>query len=339
MTLKTTTRPIERPPKPPAWMAKALKIGLTIAVLVGLVIAAMKYLQGEAILAALRSFQWRYLPLMLLAAASALLLKAWRFQLLLQPVYRVSWKIPWKVFFAGQPAAVLPGGVAAQAGMMKEAGADLGRSSAPVLLASLEDQLILVGGSLLAALWFEPARMPVAVILGLFGLVALLLWWRPSRHWINQLALRVAGRFNLAHSLRNFQGVLPQLGSPSLLALTLGITAVSFALKFAVLVLAVWGSGLDLTYWSMFLAFIVPSLLGRVVPVPAGIGVVDASMVGFLAAAAALDANTAAAVVALFRVIMIFLPVVVGAIVYFLVWRGAREAVVHSQTVTTLDAR
>lgn len=316
-----------------------LKIGLTVAVLVGLVIAAMKYLQGEAILAALRSFQWRYLPLMLLSAAGALLLKAWRFQLLLQPICRVPWKLPWKVFFAGQPAAMLPGGVAAQAGMMKEAGMDLGRSSAPVLLASLEDQLLLIGGSLLAALWFEPARMPVAIILGVLVVVTLLFWWQRSRRWINGWALRIAGRFNLAHSLRNFQGALPALRSPSLLALTFGITAVSFAMKFAVLVLAVWGMGLNLAYWSMFLAFIVPSLLGRVVPVPAGVGVVDASMVGFLAAAALLDANTAAAVVALFRVVMIFLPVVVGAVVYFLVWRGAREATVQSQPVASLDAQ
>ncbi len=313
--------------KAPKRAAKYLKIGLTAAVVIGLVVAGIKYLQGDAILAALYTFRWRYLPLMLISATGVLLLKSWRFQLLTQAVYsEITWKIPWKVFLAGQPATMLPGGVAAQIGLMKQAGADVGRSSVPVVLSSLLDYTVLFSGSLLAALWFEPARTPVLIALAVLAVAGLILWWKPTRTRIMKWAHIGADRIRLAHSLNNFRQTLPALLSPSLLTVTLGITVVDFLMKFSVLVLAAWGFGLNLSYWSLFLAFIVPTLLGRFVPVPAGIGVVDASMVGFLTATAALDANTATVLVAIYRVITIFLPVVAGSVVYFLVWRGAREA-------------
>ncbi|RIK49969.1 MAG: hypothetical protein DCC57_12410 [Chloroflexi bacterium] len=313
--------------KAPKRAMKYLKYGLTAAVVLGLAVAAFKYLQGGEVLAALRAFHGRYMPLMLLSALAALLLKSWRFQLLIQAVYRnISWKIPWKVFLAGQPALMLPGGAAAQVGLMKQAGADVGRSSAPVVTASLLDQTVLIVGSLLAALWFEPARTPVLISLAVIGLLALLLWWKPARAPIFRWARNRAARFKLGHSLDNFAKVMPTLMAPALLAATLGITLVSHLLKFSILVLAAWGLGVEASYGSLFLAFVVPSLLGRFTPLPAGIGVVDASMVGFLAVAAQLNTNQAAALVALFRVVMIFLPVVAGSVVYFLVWRGAREA-------------
>ncbi len=313
--------------KAPKRAAKYLKVGLTAAVIIGLVLAGMKYLQGDEILAALRAFHWRYMPLMVLCAMAALLLKSWRFQLLTQAVYPdLTWKVPWKVFLSGQPATMLPGGFTAQVGLMKQAGADVGRSSAPVVLSTLLDQTVLVGGSMLAALLFKPARMPVMIVLALMAVIALLLWWKPSRAHLLRWAKKGADRVKLAHSLENFVKVMPTLTTPSLMAATFGITLVSFLMKFSVLVLAAWGLGLNPTYWSLFLAFIVPSLLGRFTPLPAGIGVIDASMVGFLTAAARLDANTAAVLVALFRVVMIFLPVVAGSVVYFLLWRGSREA-------------
>lgn len=309
---------------------KYLKIGLTATIVIGLIIAGMKYLQGDEVLAALRRFHWRYMPLMLLCAVGALMLKSWRFQLFTQAVYRrISWKIPWKVFLVGQPAALLPGGVAAQVGLMKQAGADVGRSSAPVILSSALDQVVLIAGSLLAALWFEPARWPVLVILAISGALILLVWWKPLRARMMAPARKAAARFHLADSLDRFKQALPTLLAPSLLALTMGITVVSFLMKFSVLVLAAWGLGLNTPYWSLFLAFIVPTLLGRFVPLPAGIGVIDAGMVGFLTAAGGVDANTAAALVALFRVVMIFLPALAGSVVYFLLWRGAGEAEAH----------
>lgn len=313
--------------KVPKGAAKYLKPALTTVVVIGLIVGGIKYLQGDEILAALRTFRWRYLPLMILSATSVLLLKSWRFQLLTQAVYReITWKIPWKVFLSGQPAMMLPGGMAAQVGLMKQAGADVGRSSVPVVLASLLDQTILIGGSLLAALWFEPARMPVLITLAFLAAIALFFSWKPARVRVMGWARKGAARFRLARSLDNFRQTLPTLMTPSLMTATLGITLVDFLMKYSVLVLAAWGLGLTPGYWGLFLAFIVPSLLGRLTPLPAGIGVVDASMVGFLTAASGLGTNTAAALVALYRVITIFLPVLAGSVVYFLLWRGTREA-------------
>jgi uncharacterized protein (TIRG00374 family) len=76
---------------------------------------------------------------------------------------------------------------------------------------------------------------------------------------------------------------------------------------------------------TLFLAFIVPTMLGRIVPVPGGVGVTEASMVGFLTSTTQLDTNTTVAAVAIFRIVAIVIPVILGAMVYYFFWKGEDE--------------
>ena len=66
-------------------------------------------------------------------------------------------------------------------------------------------------------------------------------------------------------------------------------------------------------------------MLGRIVPIPAGLGVTEATMVGFLTAVSTVDAAAAVAAVAIFRIAAIFIPILIGALVYFFWWRGEEE--------------
>jgi hypothetical protein len=82
---------------------------------------------------------------------------------------------------------------------------------------------------------------------------------------------------------------------------------------------------------TVILGFILPTMLGRLLPVPGGVGVTEASMVGFLASTAQANLNQLAAAVAIFRLTTIFYQAMLGAAVYFIFWGGAKESI--NQTV------
>ena len=88
-----------------------LKYGLHAAILLGVVWAAVKYVNGEEVISALQQFNYGLAPLMIALALAALILKAVRFQLLLQPFAdHIDWLTGIKAYVAGQGATVLPGG-------------------------------------------------------------------------------------------------------------------------------------------------------------------------------------------------------------------------------------
>jgi uncharacterized membrane protein YbhN (UPF0104 family) len=82
---------------------------------------------------------------------------------------------------------------------------------------------------------------------------------------------------------------------------------------------------MNLDYPTLFLAFVIPTILARTVPIPGGVGVAEASMVGFLVSASELGPNTAAVVAIIYRIALIAFPALVGGLVYLLAWRGEEE--------------
>ncbi|HEX7022713.1 MAG TPA: lysylphosphatidylglycerol synthase domain-containing protein, partial [Trueperaceae bacterium] len=141
-----------------------LRYVLHAAIVVGLVIAATKYLNGGQVLAAFGRFDYLFAPFLVALAATYLALMAWRFVWLMRPVSELPWGLPFRAYLAGQPITLLPGGVAARAGLMKQAGVSVSRSAGPVALSSILDQVVFVACSLVAALFFPAARV-VALVL------------------------------------------------------------------------------------------------------------------------------------------------------------------------------
>lgn len=305
---------------------KYLKYGLHLAVVIGLVWAVVKYVNGQEVLQALQNFAYRYLPFMLALSIGYFLIKALRFLLLITPFSGdVNNWIIFKGYISGQAIVLLPGGMAARAGLMNQVGIPVAESSVPIAFHSGWDQVVFLLGGLIAALWFPAARLPVLIILGVLAVVIFLLLLPVTRHWFAGLAERIAHRFNFAEQWRRFLDAIPQVFTKKIMLGCFLITAVIFGIPLVLLWLTMQGLSLDVPLPTLFLAFIVPTMLGRVVPIPGGFGITEASMVGFLTATAQLNTEATATAVAIFRIVFIVVPVAIGAFVYFFFWKGEDE--------------
>lgn len=308
-----------------------LKYILHAAILIGLVVAGVKYLNGEEVLEAIRTFDYRYALVMGALALAYLFSKAWRFVLLTRQISDVPWGVIFKVYVAGQPAAYLPGGIAARAGLMKEVDIPVGKGSVPVIFNSLLDQVVLISGALIAALWFERARTSVLIIIGVIAALGVALYIPASRRLIMQVFERIAKKFNFLDQWEKFLEALPKAMSLRLFGITLGITILATVFQIITLDLAIRGVGATLSYSVLALAYFLPIVLGRLSGLPGGVGVTEAGMVGVLHTMSDLSTPTVFAAVAIFRLAVIVFTGLVGALVYFFMWRGEDEPALSAE--------
>ena len=302
-----------------------LKYVLHAAILIGVVVAGVRYLNGEEVLNALASFNYAFAPFILLISLVFFVIKAWRFVILVRPVSDLPWGVVFRAYMAGQAATMIPGGVAARAGLMNQVGVSVARSSGPIILSSALDQAVFIVGSLIAALWFEYARLPALILLGILVVVSPIFLIPASRRWLAGVAEWAAGKFNVQEQWHNFLDCVPEVATRRILLITFGMTVVAFFLRVVALDLSLRGLGMSLSYPALFLAVVLPTMLGRLVPIPGGIGVTEAGMVGFLVSTWQLDAEKTAAAVAIFRIGTIFFEALLGALVYFFAWHGEEE--------------
>ena len=310
---------------------KILKYGLHLAILAGVVYAAVKYLNGEELLNALQSFNYGYAPLILLISTSYLLLKAWRFVLLMAPFADgLPRLVTFKAYVAGQAMTLLPGGIVARAGLMKQVNIPVAESSVPIAFSSAIDQVIFIVCSLGAALWFEKARLPALILLGVITAVTILYLIPTTRQWLARTADWIATKLHAEDKWHTFLESVPKVLTWRILGPAFLLTILAFVAKIVALDLSLRGLDLNLGLPTVILGFILPTMLGRLVPVPGGVGVTEASMVGFLASTAQANVNHLAAAVAIFRVATVFFQAILGAAVYFIIWGGSEELVTES---------
>jgi uncharacterized protein (TIRG00374 family) len=229
-------------------------------------------------------------------------------------------------YVAGTGATLMPGGVAARAGLMRQAGVAIGEGSAPVLFSSVLDQAAFVLSSLVAALWFEAARVPVMILLGILVGLGIVFSIPAARRLFSRAAEWLARRFNFFEHWRDFLGAVKELLTWRIMLITMGITLFGIGMQIVMLDLSLRGLGLVVPYPTLFLAYILPAMLGRLSALPAGVGLTEAGMVGFLASTAGVDPDKAAAAAAIFRVGTVFFQALLGGLVYFFGWQGEEEA-------------
>jgi len=305
--------------------SKYLKYVLHVVVLVGLVIAAVKYINGEEVLQALRSYNYAFAPALLLLSALYLAMKAWRFIRLMRPVSDVPGHVLFRGYVAGTAATLVPGGVAARAGLMNQAGISVAKSGVPVALSSVLDQVAFVGSALLAAFWFESVRVPVLILLGTLVVLGIIFLFPAARHWLNRIADAIAKRFNFANQWKNLLQSGREVINPRTILIALAITIGGLLVQVIILDFSLRGFGFNIPYATLFFAYIIPTMLGRLSALPAGVGVTEASMVGFLSSSAAVDPDTGLAATAIFRIATVFFQALLGGLVYFFAWGGEKE--------------
>ena len=302
-----------------------LKYILNIVVLIGLIIAAVKYINGEEVLQALKSYNYAYVPVLLVFSALYLALKAWRFVQLMRPVSDVNGNVMFRGYVAGTAATLVPGGVAARAGLMNQAGVSVAKSGVPVALSSVLDQVGFIGGALFAALWFENLRVPLMILMGVLLVLGIIFAFPAPRHWLDNVTTAVAKRFHVAEQWKNFLRNGRTIINTRTILITLAITIVGLLVQVIILDFSLRGFGFNVSYATLFFAYVVPTMLGRLSALPAGVGVTEASMVGFLSSSAGVDPDTGLAATAIFRIATVFFQALLGALVYFFAWRGEKE--------------
>lgn len=305
--------------------SKYVKYLLHVVILLGLTIAAVKYINGEEVLQALKSYNYAFAPILLGLSVLYLAMKAWRFIQLMRPVSDVPGNVMFRGYVAGTAATLVPGGVAARAGLMNQAGISVTRSGTPVALSSILDQVAFLGSALLAAFWFENLRGPMLVLLGILALLGAIFLFPAPRRWLGNIAAAIARRFNVAEQWNHFLQSGREVINLRTILIALAITLAGLVVQVIILDFSLRGFGFNLSYATLFFAYIVPTMLGRLSALPAGVGVTEASMVGFLSSSTGVDPDTGLAATAIFRIATVFFQALLGAFVYFFAWRGEKE--------------
>lgn len=315
-----------------------LKYAVHALVLAGLLVAGMKYVDGDAMENALARFRWGYAPAILLLSVGYVLAKGERFVALLRRLApNVSrWTIL-KGYVAGQAVTVLPGGAAARAAMLEQAGVPIEQSTAVVALSSLSDQAMFLVCALVSALFFDAARKPVGYLIAGLFVISVLLGLEATRTWLKTVLERLLGKWKLLPHWRGFVHALRQQADARVLFSSLLNTAFAFALMVVALDLSCRGVGFHADWSRLLLAFTLPTMLGRISAMPGGVGVTETGMVGILDHAPGVSLDQAAAAVLVFRAGTVLFAALFGAGVYGIGWHGTAER--RAQTAAWRMAR
>jgi hypothetical protein len=212
-----------------------LKYGLHLLVIAGLVVAGMKYVNGDEFWKAIHRFNWWLAPLILSLTVVYLVVKGWRFVTLIRLFSDVPRPLILRAYIAGQAPALLPGGIAARAAFLEQVGIPMQKSGAAVAMSSMSDQFVLFSAAMLSALWFESARKPVLILLAVLITISVLLGIEASRHWLMGVIEKVLGKLHLEKYWEGFCGSLKNMSSlPMLLGSVLN-AAVAFYMFVAAL--------------------------------------------------------------------------------------------------------
>jgi uncharacterized membrane protein YbhN (UPF0104 family) len=295
--------------------------------LAGLVLACVKYIDGREVLDRLAAFPALDGSGVLLLSALYLYIGALWFGMALQPLApEVPFGTVVRAYLAGQPATLLPGGIAVRIGLMAEAGARARNSSAAVVLNTTLDMLSFLLLALLSTLWFEAARKPALMLLGSALLCTILLLIAPLRHWAYHLAHGLLERFNKAESWEGFIRAFHKMATWPILGGGLAMTLFTKLLLLGILALCLHGLDLYASLPVLIVATVIPTMIGRVLPTPGGIGPTEIGMVAVLQQSAGIELNAATAAVSIYRLSTILFQALLGALIYFAWWRGTDEA-------------
>lgn len=296
---------------------------LSVLTLVGLGVAAYKYLEPEALERAWDEFSWHYIAVFLTLPVAYLLFKAKRFSLLLSTTHDSSKRAVEVGYAASQAASLLPGGVTFRSATMTELGVPVEKSLGPVLLNSAMDQFVLLMAGIIAAYWYPQLRFSAMVLTALLVTLIAVLNFRYSREKVKSALLWCSARWSGEERMKTFFESVSELAGTHTFLPGLAWTVAANAVSLFTLGLVVHALELPVHPFPLLAAFVIPNLLGRLSPLPAGAGITEAGMVAFMAHQAGLNVNEAAVATALFRFVDVVLPAFYGFLCYHLWWNRA----------------
>ena len=163
------------------------------------------------------------------------------------------------------------------------------------------------------------------IVLGILVLLTVIFFFPAPRRWLGNVAAAIARRFKVAEQWENFLQHGREVINARTILVALAITVAGLLVQVIILDFSLRGFGFNVSYATLFFAYIVPTMLGRLSALPAGVGVTEASMVGFLSSSAGVDPDTGLAATAIFRIATVFFQALLGGLVYFFAWKGENE--------------
>ena len=302
------------------WIRDHWRWALNGAVLIGLLIAGTKYLSGGQFWEAIAHFRWIYALPILGFMLLYLAIRGARFGVPLHHLSGLDRMTAGICSVAGEGAALMPGGVMTYLAMLKEVGVKVGRSGASVAWISLLDQSLFISMSVIAALWIPMARSGAIAVLSLLIIGAVLLAIPMTRLWLIVAWETILLKIGALVSWRNGLDAMRDLFSVRISVAGLLLTVAAALTMGGALNVAVSGLGADITFAAALLAYTLSTMLGRLTPLPGGVGVTEAALVGVLHKVGGISVEQAAAATAIFRVGTTLFGAVVGTAVYSLWW-------------------
>lgn len=298
-----------------------LKYSLHVAVILGVIWAATKTINGDDFARALHNFNWWLAPLVGLLGLASVTIKGWRFAGLLKQVCDLPTATSVKAYVAGQSMTLLPGGIAARAGLLQQVDVPVEKSSPAITLSSVTDQIGFLLCGIVASFWFEPARKPVLALIVALGILAVLLGVEAVRTWLVNLVERILGHFKLQDKWRGFVEHMTTTLSFRVIAVGVINALCAFTCLVLALGLCMAGVGEPVHPLTLLLAFAVPTMLGRISALPGGFGLTEVGMVGILDHAPGVRLDQAAAAVLVFRLGTVVFSALCGGLLYFFGWK------------------
>lgn len=298
----------------------------SILVIAAVVLALVKYVDGDIVVALLHHADWSYVLLAIVAVASLKLVEAIQFKVMTSKMADMSLGETINLYLASQAPIAIPGGVFFKAVLLqRETGTPVSSASPVVIMQSAIDYILLITAAVIGALYFQKQREWVLGAVGLLALILLLLSIRRFREWLTERIRHLAESRGIRERMLRFLNSSSMLLASRVLVPVVMLGWIVFVLNVTVLWLAARAFCVVGHPLEMALVFALPTVLGGLSGLPLGIGVLDATMVGALNLLPQVDLSSAVVVVGVYRLVRHLLPVVVGAILYFFIWLPARN--------------
>ncbi len=278
------------------------------------------YADIESLIQAFSTFNWLYLPVVLLCVSTNFVLRylKWDYYTLKLGI-RPSPKKNALFFFAAFTMAVTPGklGEVLKSYLLKQENQTPISKSAPVVLAErLTDFIGLIALLIAGAFVFQQSRIAVFVLAAVFAGITAVLSWRKGSLALIELAGKLPLVKHYIHHARTAYDSIHILLRPSTLAVAVVLSIVSWMFECIGywLVLFVFDAPVPMLKAVFIYAF--ATIFGAVTMLPGGLGTTEGSLTG-LAILAGASKGVAVASTLLIRLSTLWYAVLVGIVVTF----------------------
>lgn len=318
----------------PPLLSPALVRKLALGLVIGAVAygALLLYADAPALLESVRKLSWSTLALTTALGLANYVVRLLRWELYLRKVdIRVPFVARTLVFFAGFAMSITPGkvGEALKALMLRDAfDVPLVRSSPIPIAERLTDLvgMLLLGG--VASFVLEGGVFIAGACVATAVAVGVVLFWQRPREWLIDRVTSTKRLANVRVKLLAAHDALSDLVTPSTFAAGTLLSMLAWSLHGLSLAAAASGfPDVDLSVMESMVAYSAPILAGALALIPGGLGLTEASMVGFVQHLGGPGATpeVAGAITLVVRLVTFWFAIALGFIALAL-WRRIRVA-------------